>query len=112
VFIDLSKAFGTISHAGLLNKLPFYGIHGRELEWFTDYLLSITQAGQYKGVLEVEVQSVFSGVPQRSILGPVLFIIHFNDVHKPLHFSKIITYADDSNLYLIQRHCHDPKEPQ
>jgi hypothetical protein len=69
-----------------------------ELEWFTDYLFCRSQAVQYKGVLS-ETQPIFTGVPQGSILGPILFIIHFNDEHTPLQFSNIITYADDSVIY-------------
>lgn len=57
-----------------------------------------SQVVQYKGVLS-EPQPILTGVPQGSILGPILFIIFFNDVHKPLQHSKIITYADDSVIY-------------
>lgn len=98
VFIDLSKAFDTISHSGLLSKLSTYGVRGTELAWFTDYLFCRSQVVQYKGVLS-EPQPILTGVPQGSILGPILFIIFFNDVHKPLQHSKIITYADDSVIY-------------
>ena len=80
VFIDLSKAFDTISHSGLLSKLPFYGIFGTEFTWLADYLFNRLQVVQFKGVLS-EPQPI-AGVPQGSILGPVLFIIHFNDVYK------------------------------
>ena len=98
VFIDLSKAFDTISHSGLLSKFSTYGVRGTELAWFTDYLFCRSQVVQYKGVLS-EPQPILTGVPQGSILGPILFIIFFNDVHKPLQHSKIITYADDSVIY-------------
>ena len=99
VFINLSKAFYIISHSGLLSKLPFYyGIFGTEFTWFTDYLFNRSQVVQFKGVLS-EFQPIFAGVPQGSILGPLLFIIHFNDVYKPLKHSKIVTYADDSVIY-------------
>ena len=98
IFIDLSKAFDTISHSVLLEKLSRYGIQDNELNWFTDYLFLRNQIVQFKGVLS-EPNPVFTGVPQGSILGPLLFLIHFNDVHKSLRYSKIITYADDSVIF-------------
>ena len=117
VFIDLSKAFDTVSHSCLLNKLPSYGINYKELHSFTDYLFSRTQSVRFKGVLS-DANPIFSGVPQGSILGPLLFTIHFNDVHTPLQSTSIITYADDTVIFTaakdlesIQRHlsedCHN-----
>jgi len=113
VFSDLSKAFDTISHSGLLNKLPFYGICDNELKWFTDYLFLRKQTVRYNGVLS-EPNPIFTGVPQGSILGPLLFNIYFADVHKPLQSSRIITYANDtiiftssSNFDVIERSLND-----
>ena len=61
-------------------------------------LLNETQSVQFKGVLS-DVNPIFSGVPQGSILGPLLFTIHFNDVHTPLQTTSIITYADDTVIF-------------
>ena len=94
-----------------------YGINNKELNWFTDYLFSRTQSVQFKGVLS-DANPIFSGVPQGSILGPLLFTIQFNDVHTPLQSTSIITYADDTVIFTaakdlesIQRHlsedCHN-----
>ena len=85
----MSKAFDTISHSVLLEKLSRYGIQDNELNWFTDYLFFLSRIVQFKGVLS-EPNPVFTGVPQGSILGPLLLLIHFNDVHKSLRYSNII----------------------
>ena len=102
VFIDLSKAFDTVSHSCLLSKLPSYGIVNKELQWFTDYLFSRTQSVQFKGALS-DANPIFTGVPQGSILGPLLFTIHFNDVHTPLQSTPIITYADDTVIFMAAK---------
>ena len=82
----------------MLEKLSRYGIQDNELNWFTDYLFLRSQIVQFKGVLS-ENNPVFTGVPQGSILGPLLFLIYFNDVHKSLCHSKTITYADDTVIF-------------
>ena len=83
IYIDLSKAFDTMSHSSLLDKLPSYGIKDLELLWFTDYLFLRKQIVEYDGVYS-NTESVTVGVPQGSILGPLVFLILFNDVHKSL----------------------------
>ena len=78
VFIDLSKAFDTLAHSILLGKLPAYGVHDNELIWFTDYLFGRQQYVQL-GKGTSSMQSIYSGVPQGSILGPLVFNLYFND---------------------------------
>ena len=78
VFIDLSKAFDTLGHSILLGKLPAYGVHDNELIWFTDYLFGRQQYVQL-GKGTSSMQSIYSGVPQGSILGPLVFNLYFND---------------------------------
>lgn len=70
VLLDLSKPFDTANHAKLLNKLPKYGIVGKELEWFMDYLFCGTQMICYKNPAS---NKHLSGVPQGSVLMPLLF---------------------------------------
>ena len=72
VFLDLSKAFDTVSHAVLISKLPSYGISGQPLELLSNYLFHRSQVVQYDNVIS-NPTSVNMGVPQGSILGPLLF---------------------------------------
>ncbi|CAB3993279.1 Hypothetical predicted protein [Paramuricea clavata] len=89
VFIDLSKAFDTVSHSNLLNKLTRFGIKSYELEWFTNYLFNRSQCVSFDGSLS-EKFKVTSGVPQGSILGPLLFILYINDIDDHLISAQII----------------------
>ena len=97
IFIDLSKAFDTIDHAILLEKLKYYGIQGTALKWFTSYLSHRTQFVQYKDQTSSKSE-ITTGVPQGSILGPLLFIIYINDLKNITKSFKFITYADDTTL--------------
>ena len=102
IFIDLTKAFDTISHSVLINKLSSYGIHGQELNWFTDYLFQRKQQVDLESVHSDEAP-IFNGVPQGSILGPLLFILFLNDLPEQLKHSRIIKYADDTVIYLSDK---------
>ena len=98
VFIDLSKAFNTLGHSTLLAKLPAYGFDGNELLWFTDYLFGRQQYVQL-GKSTSSTQPVYSGVPQGSILGPLLFNLYFNDFADRVLMANVLLYADDTVLY-------------
>ena len=96
VFLDLKKAFDTVDHRILLKKLYAYGIRGYILKWFESYLTGRSQYVAYNGV-ESKVLSIICGVPQGSILGPLLFIIYMNDICNVSHLCTIL-YADDTSV--------------
>ncbi len=102
IFVDLSKAFDTVSHAMLLDKLPLYGVQGKELEWFKDYLFYRKAKVSCNSCFSKE-HVLLTGVPQGSILGPLLFLILFNDVVNVIKHSTILKYADDTVLYVADK---------
>ena len=97
VLIDFRKAFDTVDHKILLDKLYHYGIRGIALEWFKSYLSNRQQQVSYNGVSS-KYQSVNCGVPQGSILGPLLFILYINDLSSASKILKSILFADDTTL--------------
>ena len=98
IFLDLSKAFDTLDHVILLQKLNYYGIKSVELKLFQDYLQNRTQYVSYDKT-NSDMYRISTGVPQGSILGPLLFIIYINDLCNASKLFKMIIYADDTTLY-------------
>ena len=99
IFCDISKAFDRVWHNGLLFKLQTAGITGNLLSWFTDYL----NDRQQRAVLPGGSSSwtpINAGVPQGSILGPLLFLLYINDIVENIN-SSIRLFADDTSLYII-----------
>jgi hypothetical protein len=102
IFIDLSKAFDTINHSIMIRKLEYYGIRGIALDWFNSYLKSRQQYVFFNGVSS-SLKPINCGVPQGSILGPMLFILYINDIVNCSNIWKFILFADDTNLFYKNR---------
>ena len=99
VFCDVSKAFDRVWHKGLLFKLKSIGVSDSLLLWFSDYLAERKQRVVLPGAAS-SWKHIKAGVPQGSILGPLLFLIYINDIVEDIH-SSIRLFADDTSLYII-----------
>ena len=106
MFIDLEKAFDTVNHKILLSKLEHYGVRGVANDWFSSYLSLRKQKVSLEGISS-EYRDISCGVPQGSILGPLLFLLYINDMHKAVKHSLMHHFADDTNLLCSDK---DPKQ--
>jgi hypothetical protein len=106
VFIDLSKAFDTMNHAILFSKLEHYGIRGVTLNWFIDYLSNRQQYVSYNNSTSA-LKNIDCGVPQGSILGPILFLIYINDIVHSSNVLRFILFVDDTNLFCSNKSFTD-----
>ena len=103
--VDFRKAFDLVDHTLLLKKLRHYKLSDKTINWFSSYLLGRKQKVVINNI-ESRVENVLCGVPQGSILGPLLFLMFINDL--PLYTNNVATnnvatdlYADDTTLYMV-----------
>ena len=99
IFFDISKAFDRVWHKGLIHKLQGIGLSGEILDWFHDYLTSRQQRVVLNGKASA-YKTVPAGVPQGSILGPLLFLVYINDIVNEIN-CNVRLFADDTCLYII-----------
>jgi len=105
IFIDAKKAFDTIDHRTLLKKLARYGFRGAELKLIENYLFNRYQVTEIDGVVS-DLVKILAGVPQGSILGPLLFLIYINDLPNASNFRKFL-FADDTSLHMSDKNLKD-----
>ena len=105
LFLDLKKAFDTVDHQILLKKMVSYGVEGNALQWFDSYLSNRQQRTLINDSLS-EPKLVTCGVPQGSIIGPLLFILYINDLPDRILHCEIFLYADDTALYYAADNSH------
>ena len=99
VFLDIrNRAFDSVDHSILLEKVQFYGVADRELLWFKSYVTARKQQCLINGCLSSQ-SNLLCGVPHGSILGPLLFLIYINDLPNCLKFTTPCLFADDTQIF-------------
>ena len=102
VFLDLSKAFDTVNHSILFDKLEHYGIRGLALKWIKSYFSNRLQFIEYNGYISSRA-NIVCGVPQGSIQGPLFFMLYINDIINTSTILQLILFADDTNVFVSHK---------
>ena len=97
IYLDFAKAFDKVHHGILLNKLRKLGITGKMNKWLEQFLCNRTQKVSVEGCLSDE-SAITSGVPQGTVLGPILFLIHISDINKDVEHCRVSSFADDTRI--------------
>ena len=97
MFLDFQRVFDTVNHDILISKLNHFGVRGLFLDWFKSYFTNRQQKTLIKGILSDSL-TVQYGVPQRSILGPLLFLLYISDLNNAKPHSMVHHFADDTNI--------------
>ena len=105
IFLDFSKAFDTVDHNILIKKLDYYGIRGTAKNWFISYLSNRQQSVTINNSKSDPV-TISCGIPQGSVLGPILFLIYINDFHLCSTLFDFNLFADDANLFYRHKNLH------
>ena len=100
VFVDLEKAFDTVDHQILLAKLNHYGIRGVSNDWFKSYLSNCNQYVSINGY-ESSLAALNCGIPQGSVLEPLLFLLYINDLNQAIKSCNVHHFGDDTNLLCL-----------
>ena len=111
IYLDFSKCFDSVCHSKLLFKLSKYGIGGSAHKWLESFLLNRVQSVKINNSLS-SAAKVVSGVPQGTVLGPILFVLYSADIPNVVSNSKMSIYADDSKVYKAIRDVNDCKQLQ
>ena len=111
ILLDFAKAFDKVPHKRLLHKLCHYGVRGKTLQLITSFLSSRTQQVLVEGCESAKLD-VLSGVPQGTVLGPLLFLVYINDLPEVVSTSTLHLFADDSLLYRQVRNQTDSNDLQ
>ena len=106
ILIDFRKAFDTVEHSILLDKLYHYGIRGNALQWFNSYLTNRYQYVKYNNTPS-DMKKITCGVPQGSILGPLLFLLYINDIASVSNILSSILFADDTTLFCSSKNLQE-----
>ena len=99
-FFDLQKAFDTVDHEILVSKLNYYGVRGVMLNWIKNYLYNRKQFTVVNNVSS-DIGNITCGVPQGSVLGPLLFLVYMNDINNAVPDNDVKLFADDTNVFIF-----------